>query len=164
LTYLEAKRLGIGHLHPQAPQEVRPRPHDDRNVEYPDVYHDRLNKSESRFRREILLPALEARHIARYEFETVKFRLAGNTWYTPDFIAVISCVPGRTPTTRTVCIDVKGFLREDAAQKIKGCADKYPELGWYLAYHRRGSGWEMYRVTTRGISTAPTALPWTNGV
>ena len=59
------------------------------------------------------------RSILWYRFEGLKFRLADNTFYTPDF-AVLN------GDGVLECHEVKGFWAEDARVKIKIAAEMYP--------------------------------------
>ena len=49
----------------------------------------------------------------------LKFRLADNTFYTPDFAVM-------TANCGMECHEVKGFWQDDARAKIKIAADLYP--------------------------------------
>lgn len=60
-----------------------------------------------------------AGEIAWYRFEGVKFRLADNTFYTPDFAVMLA-------DGAMECHEVKGFWQDDARAKIKIAADQYP--------------------------------------
>lgn len=73
------------------------------------------------------------RAIRSYRYESVKLRLADRTWYTPDFEVVRSdgCVEYH---------EVKGFMRDDAAVKIKVAAEQYPERAFVLV-QRKKSEW-----------------------
>ena len=66
---------------------------------------------------------LEARRIAGevawYKFDGVKLRLADNTFYTPDFVVMLS-------DGAMEMHEVKGFWQDDARVKIKVAADLYP--------------------------------------
>lgn len=54
-----------------------------------------------------------------YRFEGMKFRLADNTFYTPDFAVML--------TDGTLeCHEVKGHWQDDARVKIKVAASLYP--------------------------------------
>lgn len=57
--------------------------------------------------------------IAWYKFEGMKFRLADNTFYTPDFMVMLS-------GGELQAHEVKGFWQDDARAKIKIAADMYP--------------------------------------
>lgn len=54
-----------------------------------------------------------------YRFEGIKFRLADNTFYTPDFIIMMA--DGRIQVH-----EVKGYWTDDARVKIKVAAGMYP--------------------------------------
>lgn len=54
-----------------------------------------------------------------WKFEGMKFRLADNTFYTPDFAVMLS-------SGEIEIREVKGFWQDDARVKIKVAADMYP--------------------------------------
>lgn len=72
--------------------------------------------------------------IAWYHFEGMKFRLADNTFYTPDFMAMRS-------DGRLEAHEVKGFWTDDARVKIKVAASLYP-IQFIAVKKRKGGGWE----------------------
>lgn len=76
------------------------------------------NKTETAYEFE-----LEARYrageIVWYKFEGLKFRLADNTFYTPDFAVMLK-------GGQIELHEVKGFWKDDARAKIKIAADMYP--------------------------------------
>ncbi|EEO27164.1 DUF1064 domain-containing protein [Oxalobacter paraformigenes] len=78
--------------------------------------------------------------IAWYRFECMKFRLANNTFYTPDFAVMRS-------DGHLEMHEVKGFWRDDAKVKIKVAADQYPIA--FMAVRkktrREGLGWNVER-------------------
>lgn len=72
-----------------------------------------------------------------YRFEGVKFRLADNTFYSPDFAVM-------THNNAMEMHEVKGFWQDDARVKIKVAADLYPFR--FIAVRPRakkdGGGWD----------------------
>jgi hypothetical protein len=54
-----------------------------------------------------------------YRFEGMKFRLADNTFYTPDFAVMLA-------SGALEAHEVKGFWTDDGRAKIKIAADMYP--------------------------------------
>jgi hypothetical protein len=76
--------------------------------------------------------------IAWYEFEGIKFRLADNTFYTPDFAVMLS--DGRMEIHET-----KGFWTDDARVKIKVAASKFPFkfIAVKKAPKKDGGGWSF---------------------
>ena len=74
-----------------------------------------------------------------YAFESMKFRLADNTYYTPDFIVM------RGDRTLEVH-ETKGFWTDDGRAKIKIAAEMFP-LFKFIAIKRQtkkqGGGWTM---------------------
>lgn len=91
-----------------------------------------MNKTEAAYAQE-----LENRRITglvrEWYFEAVTFKLAPDTRYTPDFLAILS--DGTMEFT-----EVKGFLRDDAAVKFKIAASQHP---WAL--------WQMVKKTKAGF-------------
>lgn len=79
-----------------------------------------------------------AGEVAWYKFEGLKFRLADNTFYTPDFAVMLS-------DGALEAHEVKGFWQDDARAKIKIAADLYPLR--FVAIQARtkkdGGGWKV---------------------
>jgi hypothetical protein len=73
-----------------------------------------------------------------WKFEGLKFRLADNTFYTPDFDVM-------TVEGLIECHEVKGFWMDDARQKIKIAADMYPFqfIAIKAASKKDGGGWSV---------------------
>lgn len=84
---------------------------------------------------------LEARRkageILRWDFEPEKLRLADRTFYTPDFRVIDS--EGRIEFHET-----KGFMRDDAAVKIKVAAEQHPYV-FKLVMQKRGQ-WDIQTI------------------
>ncbi|EMG36595.1 hypothetical protein PCS_02607 [Desulfocurvibacter africanus PCS] len=78
----------------------------------------RMNKTEARYRDEVLEPARASGEIVDYRFEALKLRLADLTFYTPDFFVV------RREFMEVV--EIKGHWEDDARVKIKVAAEQYP--------------------------------------
>ena len=88
-----------------------------------------MNKQQYRQHLEILKQAGE---IIGYRFEAIKFRLADKTFYTPDFMVTLS--------DRIEFHETKGFMRDDAAVKIKVVAEMFPEFVFYLCTYKKKLG------------------------
>ena len=71
-----------------------------------------------------------------YKFEGIKFRLADNTFYTPDFAVMLSSGVMQIH-------EVKGFWQDDARAKIKIAADLYPFQFFAMKAKAKkdGGGW-----------------------
>ncbi|MGB3290956.1 MAG: DUF1064 domain-containing protein [Burkholderiaceae bacterium] len=73
-----------------------------------------------------------------HKFEGMKFRLADNTFYTPDFAVMM-------PDGQIELHEVKGFWQDDARVKIKVAASMYPFK--FVALKARpkkdGGGWAV---------------------
>jgi hypothetical protein len=61
----------------------------------------------------------QAGEVAWFKFEGLKFRLADNTFYTPDFAVMLA-------DGMLEAHEVKGYWQDDARAKIKIAADLYP--------------------------------------
>lgn len=77
---------------------------------------------------------LLAGEVAWYKFEGLKFRLADNTFYTPDFAVMLA-------NGQLQCHEVKGFWVDDARVKIKTAADIYPLQ--FIAVKKVKGGWSF---------------------
>jgi len=78
----------------------------------------KMNQTEAAYSRKLELMKA-AGDIAWYSFEGLKFRLADNTFYTPDF--PVMCADGVMEIH-----EVKGFWTDDARVKIKLAAELFP--------------------------------------
>lgn len=104
-------------------------------VAMPDLTY--RSKLEQRYAQE--LDAMRhAGEIQRWWFEPIKFNLAAKTTYTPDFLVL-------TKDGKLVFHEVKGFMRDDAAVKLKVCAALYP-FAEFLLITRRRSMWIEKKV------------------
>jgi hypothetical protein len=96
-----------------------------------------MNKTEAAYA--AYLRALQhAGEIAWYRFEGLKFRLADNTFYTPDFAVMRA-------SGAMECHEVKGFWQDDARAKIKIAADLYPFrfVAIKVKEKKDGGGWAL---------------------
>jgi hypothetical protein len=94
-----------------------------------------MNKTEAAYAAH--LEALKhAGKVLWFKFEGMKFRLADNTFYTPDFAVLNSA-------NELECHEVKGFWEDDARAKIKIAADMYPMrfIAVKVKAKKDGGGW-----------------------
>ena len=96
-----------------------------------------MNKTETAYAT-TLAQRQHAGEVAWFKFEGLKFRLADNTFYTPDFAVMLA-------DGALEAHEVKGHWQDDARAKIKIAADMYP---WrFVAVRvkpkRDGGGWEL---------------------
>lgn len=151
LTYQQAVALGIGHLWPTEPAKLPTpsTPPAKRREKSPDG----MNKLEREFMRraeeERLRDSGEVRGVWREPFAVI---LGGRTRYTPDFL--VSLVPDTLAIFET-----KGFMRDDAAVKLKTAARMLPCFDWYLTM-REGRRWYCRRVDRNGISREAWTPDW----
>ena len=90
-----------------------------------------MNKTEAAY--EAHLAALQfAGEILWYKFEGLKFRLADNTFYTPDFAVMLA-------SGALEAHEVKGQWLDDARVKIKVAASLYPLQ--FIGVHKDRKGW-----------------------
>jgi len=75
-----------------------------------------------------------AGHIARWDYEPEKLRLADATFYTPDFRVIY-------PDGTIEFHETKGFIRDDAMVKIKVAAEQHPYK--FLMIRRKGGAWDV---------------------
>jgi len=102
-----------------------------------------LNKTEQAYAN--YLEALKvAGSIIWYKFEGLKFRLADNTFYTPDFAVLL-------PNGQIEMHEVKGskgIYTDDAKVKTKVAAEMYPFVFkvCFPRLKREGGGWNIEEV------------------
>ena len=94
-----------------------------------------MNKTEEGYALELEL-ARQAGTVAWWAFECWKFRLADNTFYSPDF--AVMAADGVLEMH-----EVKGFWQDDARVKVKVAADQYPFrfLAIKANAKKHGGGW-----------------------
>ncbi|WP_419692223.1 hypothetical protein ACN262_08455 [Burkholderia gladioli] len=96
-----------------------------------------MNQTESRYAQH-LEQRKHAGEIAWYGFEAWKFRLADNTFYTPDFAVMLA-------DGRLECHEVKGHWQDDARVKIKVAAYQHPVrfIAVTAKPKKAGGGWQV---------------------
>ena len=96
-----------------------------------------MNKTEARYAEQLEL-LKKAGEILDWQYEAVKFKLAPNTYYTPDFMVV--------KQDMIIFVEVKGYLREDANVKFKAVADKFPWFKWeMIRWKNKATGFETIK-------------------
>ncbi|WP_422928636.1 hypothetical protein [Singulisphaera sp. PoT] len=106
------------------------------------VDHEGMNRTERAYADHLAALKL-CGEIRDWSFEPFKFRIAGKTFLTPDFLVSM-------PNWSVQIHDVKGHLEDDAAVKIKAVADRHPWFKFWLVF-REGAGWVYRPVTRKGI-------------
>lgn len=96
-----------------------------------------MNKTETAYRDHLEVQRA-AGLIIWYKFEGIKFRLADNTFYTPDFAVLVA-------DGRLQAHEVKGYWEDDARVKIKVAADLYPIefIAVKVRAKKDGGGWAV---------------------
>lgn len=129
----------------------------------PGTKGDGMNKTERAFA--AMLGASQAdRLIRRWWREPTKFWLAGNTTYRPDFLVVpVEVDMLDVAGNRLAFCELKGFMRDDAAVKLKVAAAMYPCFRWLLVTRDGRHGWSVRDVTATGIGREPVQVDWIRG-
>lgn len=102
-----------------------------------------MNRTETAYA-DLLQRRLETGEVLWYKFEGIKFRLADNCWYTPDF-AVLN------KTLEMEFHEVKGaFIMDDGKAKWKIAADLYPFRFLMCIQQKKkdGGGWKVLTYDT----------------
>jgi hypothetical protein len=94
-----------------------------------------MNKTEAAYAATLELRRA-AGEVVWFKFEGLKFRLADNTFYTPDFAVMLA-------SGAMEAHEVKGFWQDDAKGKIKIAADMYPFrfIAIKVRAKKDGGGW-----------------------
>lgn len=90
-----------------------------------------LNKTEAQY-----LAILEMLHDQVFS-QSITLKLGNGVRYTPDF-----CVWSEG---RMIAYEVKGFMRDDAAVKIKVAASRFPDIKFFLVWKTDGM-WHQQEV------------------
>jgi hypothetical protein len=85
-----------------------------------------MNKTEAAYG-DVLKAQLIAGEIEDYKFESIKFRLADRTWYTPDFM--VQAIGGQQEIHEVKAMTSKGkvLIEDDANVKLKVVAEQYSQ-------------------------------------
>lgn len=96
-----------------------------------------MNQTEAAYHQHLEMHR-RAGEIAWFKFEALKFRLAPNTFYTPDFAVMRS-------TGELEAHEVKGRWEDDARAKIKIASDLFPIkfLAVVALPKKAGGGWRV---------------------
>lgn len=86
----------------------------------------------------ILHGGLLSGELKAYTYGSVKLRLAKKTWLTPDFF--LQYADGRLAFHET-----KGYMRDDAAVKLKVAADRFPWAEFWLVTREAGI-WQWKQI------------------
>ena len=93
-----------------------------------------MNKTEAEYA-QMLEMRKRAGEIAWYAFESMKLRLADNTFYSPDFTVMLA-------NGALEQHEVKGFWTDDARVKIKVAASLFP-FPFFAIKKLKGGAWEV---------------------
>ena len=107
-----------------------------------------MNRLEARYAQYLELQ-VKAGQIRAWAYEPVRLKLAKLTTYTPDFL--VEPWQGRPELH-----ECKGFLREDAAVKLKVAAQRFAMFDFKLVRQNRNGSWRITDVPCERLS-APAA-------
>lgn len=93
-----------------------------------------MNKTEANYARYLEQQKLSG-EIQYFAFDSIKFRLADKTFYSPDFIVMKA-------NGELEAHEVKGFWEDDAKVKIKVAASMHP-IPFVAVYWDKQSGWKF---------------------
>lgn len=94
-----------------------------------------MNKTEAEYDGYLHIRQM-AGQVAWRRFEGIKLRLADNTFYTPDFAVMLA-------GGEMEMHEVKGFMTDDAAVKIKIAAEAYPFRFVLVRKLPKQGGWQF---------------------
>ena len=111
----------------------------------PPIGKRKKNKTEARFERDFLVPALLSGKLQNYKFERIKLILGDGTTYTPDF-------SGTWANGVQQFWEIKGgYIHEDARVKFNCAADQFQEYAFEL-YQWKGGEWRVLKSIRAGIA------------
>lgn len=101
----------------------------------------KLNKTEQAFLEHLQRTFPES----TIHVQAITLKLANGVRYTPDF--VVAHPAGGEGKAEWFAYETKGFMREDAAVKIKCAAKEYSEMTFILVTRRgRASAWDYQKI------------------
>lgn len=104
----------------------------------PQQKKDGMNRLEAEYA-QILEDRKRKGEIAEWMYDAISLRLARSTFYHPDFLVML-------PDGTLEIHETKGFMRDDAAVKLKTAAALFPFLTFFLVTKPRGGGWSIAEV------------------
>lgn len=104
-----------------------------------------LNKTEAAFEQWLGAGNVNA---ARILTQAITLRLANGCRYTPDFVTVDAArvQDGEADACTLRAYEVKGFMRDDAAVKLKVAASRYPWIKFHLVTKAKGGTWSVQEI------------------
>lgn len=107
-----------------------------------------MNKTEEAYS-EVLDAKIKAEEIRSYRYESVKLKLADNTWFTPDFEVITNDDEIEYHEVKACTSLGKMLIEDDANVKIKVAAQQYKERKFILCGKlpkKLGGGWAFKEV------------------
>ena len=93
----------------------------------------------------VLGDEVEEGTIERFEFESMKFKLADGAWFCPDFCVWLPAHLVRDGTTSPQQLELReikgGFVREAARVRFLVAKRLYPEFSWRMIQKQRNGWW-----------------------
>jgi hypothetical protein len=105
------------------------------------IREKKMNKTEKTFSL-LLEEAKKNGEILKWHFEEITLKLAPNTRYTPDFLAVLPCGAWHI-------FEIKGHLEDDAAVKFKTACEKFPEITFQMVKKKKGAWQTLFKIPSK---------------
>jgi len=115
------------------------------------IREKKMNKTETAFAA-LLEHAKKTGEILRWHFEEITLKIAPNTRYTPDFLAVL-------PEGNWHIFEIKGHLEDDASVKFKAASQKFPEITFQMLRRKKGQWETLFKITPPVTLTPHFNLP-----
>lgn len=97
-----------------------------------------MNKLETEFYQQLIdRDKSHSENWYHLRIQSKKFKIGNGVYYCPDFTAIVTKRDEDWGPTE-YAFEVKGFMRDDAAVKIKVAATTYPEISWFLVWKENG--------------------------
>lgn len=106
----------------------------------------KMNQAEARYAAHLNDRKI-AGEVQDWTFEAIKLRLADKTFYSPDFLVI-------TREGLLELHEVKGFMEDDAAVKLKVAAETFPCFRFLLCVPSR-AGWQVKEIGNRQPADQP---------
>lgn len=92
----------------------------------------------------LLLAKKHVGEVLWFEYEGQKFRLADNQYYTPDFNVMLADGTMEMWEVKTIWRDGRIGITEDAREKVKMAAEKFPYV--FRLMVKTPMGWEEREI------------------
>jgi hypothetical protein len=116
-----------------------------------------MNQTEAAYARGVLEPARLAGELVWWAFEAMKFRLADNTHYTPDFVVLRADGEVEAHEIKATWSHGGAGFTDDARVKVKVAASLFPWIRFKVARpegRKHARVWKFEEIQAREIGMA----------